>query len=368
MKDKKVVFMGTPEFSLNVLESLIENCNVIAVVTQPDKEVGRKHVLTISPVKALALKHNIKVLQPRKLRNEYQDIIDLNPDVIITCAYGQILPYELLSYPKYKTINVHASLLPKLRGGAPIQRAIMEGYKKTGVTIMRTEAGMDDGDMISSYEIEIKDDDTYETLSSKLSVIGKDLLIKTLPSIFDGTCKYIKQNEDEVTFAKIIKKEDEYLNLFIDIQLEVLSKRVPLLNRIKDKYRRKLAELDIDTNTKYELSQRLEGMKNHDKLCHGDFNPSNIIIDNNGQYHIIDWAHATQGNASADIAKTYLMFLMRGKKEIAEKYLDLFAKKSEIDKVNVQRWLPIIAAVKMEKAEDEELEFLKRCIDIVDYE
>ena len=164
------------------------------------------------------------------------------------------------------------------------------------------------------------------------------------------------------------EKEDEYLNLFIDIQLEVLSKRVPLLNRIKDKYRRKLAELDIDTNTKYELSQRLEGMKNHDKLCHGDFNPSNIIIDNNGQYHIIDWAHATQGNASADIAKTYLMFLMRGKKEIAEKYLDLFTKKSEIDKVNVQRWIPIIAAVKMEKAEDEELEFLKRCIDIVDYE
>ena len=165
------------------------------------------------------------------------------------------------------------------------------------------------------------------------------------------------------------EKEDEYLNLFIDIQLEVLSKRVPLLNRIKDKYRRKITDAtNIDDTTKYELLQRLEGMKNHDKLCHGDFNPSNIIIDNNGQYHIIDWAHATQGNASADIAKTYLMFLMRGKKEIAEKYLDLFAKKSEIDKVNVQRWLPIIAAVKMEKAEDEELEFLKRCIDIVDYE
>ena len=212
MKDKKVVFMGTPEFSLNVLESLIENCNVIGVVTQPDKEVGRKKVLTMSPVKELALKHNIKVLQPKKLKNEYQDIIDLNPDVIITCAYGQILPYELLSYPKYKTINVHASLLPKLRGGAPIQRAIMDGYKKTGVTIMRTEVGMDDGDMISSYEIEIKDDDTYETLSSKLSIVGKELLIKTLPSIFDGTCKYIKQNEDEVTFAKIIKKEDEYLS------------------------------------------------------------------------------------------------------------------------------------------------------------
>ena len=223
MKDKKVVFMGIPKFSLNVLESLIENCNVIGVVTQPDKEVGRKKVLTMSPVKELALKHNIKVLQPKKLKNEYQDIIDLNPDVIITCAYGQILPYELLSYPKYKTINVHASLLPKLRGGAPIQRAIMDGYKKTGVTIMRTEVGMDDGDMISSYEIEIKDDDTYETLSSKLSIVGKELLIKTLPSIFDGTCKYIKQNEDEVTFAKIIKKEDEYLS-FDDTTINIYNK------------------------------------------------------------------------------------------------------------------------------------------------
>ena len=177
----------------------------------------------MSPVKELALKHNIKVLQPKKLKNEYQNIIDLNPDVIITCAYGQILPYELLSYPKYKTINVHASLLPKLRGGAPIQRAIMDGYKTTGVTIMRTEVGMDDGDMISSYEIEIKDDDTYETLSSKLSIVGKELLIKTLPSIFDGTCKYIKQNEDEVTFAKIIKKEDEYLS-FDDTTINIYNK------------------------------------------------------------------------------------------------------------------------------------------------
>ena len=194
MKDKKVVFMGTPKFSLNVLESLIENCNVIGVVTQPDKEVGRKKVLTMIPVKELALKHNIKVLQPKKLKNEYQDIIDF-----------------------------HASLLPKLRGGAPIQRAIMDGYKKTGVTIMRTEVGMDDGDMISSYEIEIKDDDTYETLSSKLSIVGKELLIKTLPSIFDGTCKYIKQNEDEVTFAKIIKKEDEYLS-FDDTTINIYNK------------------------------------------------------------------------------------------------------------------------------------------------
>ena len=143
---------------------------------------------------------------------------------------------------------------------------------------------------------------------------------------------------------------------------------MPLLNRIKDKYRRKIAELDLDDNTRYELSQRLEGMKNHDKLCHGDFNPSNIIIDNNGKYHIIDWAHATQGNASADVAKTYLMFSMRGETDIAEKYLNLFSEKSNIEKRNIQRWIPIVAAIKMKKAEGEELEFLKKCIDIVDYE
>ena len=109
-------------------------------------------------------------------------------------------------------------------------------------------------------------------------------------------------------------------------------------------------------------------MKNHDKLCHGDFNPSNIIIDNNGKYHIIDWAHATQGNASADVAKTYLMFSMRGETDIAEKYLNLFSEKSNIEKRNIQRWIPIVAAIKMKKAEGEELEFLKKCIDIVDYE
>ena len=180
--------------------------------------------------------------------------------------------------------------------------------------------------------------------------------------------EFIEGTPLDVLMKEHPEKEDEYLNLFVDIQLEILSKKVPLLNRIKDKYRRKLAELELDDNTRYELSQRLEGMKNPDKLCHGDFNPSNIIIDNNGNYHIIDWAHATQGNASADVAKTYLMFSMRGEIDIAEKYLNVFAEKSTIEKRNIQRWIPIVAAIKMKKAEGEELEFLKKCIDIVDFQ
>lgn len=212
MKDKKIVFMGTPIFSVPVLEKLIENYNVIGVVTQPDKEVGRKRILTKSPVKIFAEQNNIKVLQPIKLRDEYQDIIDLNPDMIVTCAYGQILPKELLEYPKYKTINVHASLLPKYRGGAPIHHAIINGEKTTGITIMRTDVGMDDGDIITKREIEILDTDDYETLSNKLSILGSDLLIETLPDIFNEKVTYQKQNNEEATFAYTIKRDDERLD------------------------------------------------------------------------------------------------------------------------------------------------------------
>ena len=211
MKDLKVVFMGTPLFSVPVLEGLIENTNVIGVVTQPDKEVGRKRILTKSPVKELAEKYNIKVLQPIKLRNEYQDIINLNPDIIITCADGQILPEELIYAPKYNTINVHASLLPKYRGGAPIHHAILNGDKETGITIMYTDKGMDTGDIISMESIPINNDN-YLALKDKLSILGKDLLLKTLPSIIDKTAKRIKQNDNDATYAYAIKREDEKLD------------------------------------------------------------------------------------------------------------------------------------------------------------
>lgn len=164
------------------------------------------------------------------------------------------------------------------------------------------------------------------------------------------------------------EREDEYLNLFIDIQLEIMSKKVPLLNRLKDKYRRKLAEAEIDEATRYELLQRLEGTKNHDKLCHGDFNPSNVIINENGEYSIIDWAHATQGNASADAAKTFLLFSLNNQTELAEKYLNLFTEKSGLEKRGVQRWIPIVAAVQLKKGRDEKRELLGKWIDVVDYE
>lgn len=214
LKDLKVVFMGTPEFSLNVLEMLIEKTNLLAVVTQPDKIVGKNKEKSFPPVKELAEKHHIMVLQPEKIRYDYESILKLNPDIIITCAYGQIIPIEILSVPKYGCINVHASLLPKLRGGSPLHHAIIDGYDKTGVTIMYMDSKMDSGDIISQREIPIKDNDTVGTIHDKLSIMGRDLLLETLPSIVNGTNQRIKQNEDEVTFCHNITHEEEKIDFY----------------------------------------------------------------------------------------------------------------------------------------------------------
>ena len=208
----RVVFMGTPDFSVPILDALIKNYKVKAVVTQPDKQVGRSGKIAKPPVKRLAEEHNIVVIQLNKIKEEYQEIIDLDPDLIVTCAYGQILPKELLDYPRLGCINVHASLLPKLRGGAPIHRAIIEGHNKSGVTIMYMAPGMDDGDIISQKEVEITDTDTASSLHDKLSKLGSELLIETLPSIIEGTNERIPQNEREVTFAPIIKPIDEKID------------------------------------------------------------------------------------------------------------------------------------------------------------
>ncbi len=212
MKDKRVVFMGTPEFSVPVLEMLIENTNVVLVVTQPDKEVGRHHELKAPPIKECALKHNIEVYQPNKIRNEYEYILEKNPDIIITCAYGQIIPSVLLDTPKYKAINVHASLLPKLRGGSPLHKCIIDGYKETGITIMYMAPGMDDGDIITQRSIEIKDTDNVGIIHDELSIMGRDLLLETLPNIFSGNITRTKQNPDEVTYAYNIKREEEKID------------------------------------------------------------------------------------------------------------------------------------------------------------
>lgn len=181
--------------------------------------------------------------------------------------------------------------------------------------------------------------------------------------------EHIEGTPLDVLMEQHPEKLDEYLELFVKIQLEILSKQVPLLNRIKDKFRRKLNEAtNINDTTRYELLQRLEGMKNHTKLCHGDYNPSNVIINEKGEYFIIDWSHATQGNASADAARSFLLFSIQGKADIAEKYLNLFSERSGIEKSNIQRWIPIVAATQMSKGKEEEQEFLQHWIDIIDYE
>lgn len=211
-KELRVVFMGTPQFSVPVLEKLIDNYNVVAVVTQPDKKIGRGGKIGISPIKKVANDHNILCLQPKKIKEEYEEIIALEPDIIITCAYGQIIPEELLVYPKYNCINVHASLLPKLRGGAPIQRAIMNGDKKTGITIMFMDVKMDSGAIIETSEIDINDDESYKSLHDRLSILGADLLIKVLPNIISGNINPKAQNEEEATYGFNISKEDEKID------------------------------------------------------------------------------------------------------------------------------------------------------------
>ncbi len=212
MEKIKVIFMGTPDFSVAPLEKINELYDVILVVTQPDKEVGRKKEIKFSPVKEFAIENNIEIFQPVKIREDYKRIIDLNPDIIITCAYGQIIPKEILECPKYGCVNIHASLLPKLRGGAPIHKAIINGYDKTGVTIMYMDEKMDSGDIIYQEEIPILDTDNAGTLFDKLSVLGSNMIIKVLPDIIEGSNNRIKQNEDEVTYAYNITREEEKID------------------------------------------------------------------------------------------------------------------------------------------------------------
>ncbi len=207
-----IVFMGTPNFSVKILEALQLNYGVNLVVTQPDKLVGRKKELTFSPIKVKALELGIKVFQPVKIKKDYKEILDVKPNIIITAAYGQIIPKEVIDFPKLGAINVHGSLLPLLRGGAPIQRAIQRLHIQTGITIMYMAYKMDSGDIISQKSIPILPIDTSGTLFEKLSVLGKDLLLETLPSIIQGTNNRIKQDEELVTYAYNLKREEEKLN------------------------------------------------------------------------------------------------------------------------------------------------------------
>ncbi|MDB5053755.1 MAG: methionyl-tRNA formyltransferase [Bacilli bacterium] len=206
--------MGTPEFAVPILQMLLnEQYDVIAVVTQPDRPKGRKRILTPSPVKEEALKQGIPVIQPEKLRDSeaVARIVALQPDLIVTAAYGQILPKAILELPKHGCINVHGSLLPRYRGGAPIQRAIMNGEELTGVTIMYMAAGLDTGDMIRKAEVKITNEDNTGTMFTKLSQTGTELLRTTLPDLLAGRIQAVPQDDSLATLAPNISREDEQI-------------------------------------------------------------------------------------------------------------------------------------------------------------
>ncbi len=212
----RAVYLGTPDFAVAPLISLLESptlVELVAVVTNKDKPVGRKQVITACSVKAEALKHNIPVLQYDKIKNEgITDLLRLKPDIMITCAFGQILSQEILDIPKYGVINVHASLLPKYRGASPIHYAILNGETETGITIMRTDIGIDTGDVIIQKSLKINDDETCGELFERLSHLGAETLITALEQITSGEAVYKKQDERFASFSKIVKKVDAEIN------------------------------------------------------------------------------------------------------------------------------------------------------------
>lgn len=249
MDKLKVVFMGTPLFSVNVLNALADNYDVVLVVTSPDAYVGRKKILTPCPVKRRAIELGIPVISPVKVSVDYEDIVNVKPDVIITCAYGQIVSKDILDIPKYGCINIHASLLPKYRGGAPIHYALINGEEETGITLMYMDEGMDTGDMLVSERIKIEEDDNIETLSNKLSVLGSKMIIKYLEDIIKGNIKRIKQDSSKASFARIIKRIDEHLDFNVsnrDVynKFRALSPN-PLPNFIMDDTEIKIAECEL---------------------------------------------------------------------------------------------------------------------------
>lgn len=232
-----------------------------------------------------------------------------------------------------------------------------------------------DGDCaIKVFDADYKKSDILNEALNQARVEETGLPIPKLleVGVVDGKWAIVSEFIKGKTLARLMDENpdriDEYMNLFVDIQLDIHSRKAPLLNKLKDKMNRKISETDLDATTRYELHTRLEGMPKHNKVCHGDFRPSNVIVGEDGVNYIIDWSHATQGNASADAARTYLVFYLKGEEELAEKYLDLFCQKSDTAKQYVQKWLPIVAASQSVKRNPEEKELLTRWLDVVDYE
>ncbi len=213
MEKCRIVFMGTPLFASNILEGLInDQREIVAVVTKEDKRVGRKQILTPPPVKEVAMKYGIPCLQPKRIRKEYEEVLNYEPDLILVCAYGQIIPKAVLDHPRYGCVNTHGSLLPKYRGGAPIQRSIIEGEKETGITLMYMSEKMDEGDILAQDKLVITDDDTNSSLFSKMSDLALAMLRRDLDKIIRGEIKAIPQDHDKATYAYNLKKEDEYID------------------------------------------------------------------------------------------------------------------------------------------------------------
>lgn len=210
---KRILFMGTPVFACGILTCLMENhYNVVGVVSQPDKKVGRKQVLTPTPVKALALEYGLTVYQPEHIHDLYDELKALDLDCIITCAYGQMVPVDILKLPKIKCLNVHASILPKYRGGAPIHKAIINGEKESGVSIMEMVKKMDAGDVCHVLKVDIDENDTMGSLHDKLMECGQKALIEVLDDVLNEKAVFVKQHDEEATFAWNISKEEEKID------------------------------------------------------------------------------------------------------------------------------------------------------------
>ena len=274
-----VVFMGTPEFAVPILQSLIDNpeYDIQAVLTQPDHHIGRKRILHQSPVKELAEQYNIEVLQPAKLSKspEMEKIISLQPDLMITAAYGQFLPTKLLAAAKIAAINVHGSLLPKYRGGAPIQYSIINGDKETGVSIMYMVKKMDAGDIISQRSIPIEDTDDSGTMFKKLSLLGRDLLLETLPKLISGDVNPVAQDPDKVVFSPNITSEQEQIDFrllarLIDAKVRGL-RPAPLGNMIIDGLRTKIYDVTpLEEKTALEPGKVVRVTKHQLVIAAGD--------------------------------------------------------------------------------------------------
>lgn len=276
---KSVVFMGTPNFAVPSLQALVasDDFKVIGVLTQPDRPVGRKHKLTASPVKEEAVKDGIKVYQPAKLNHspEMQSIIDLHPDFLITAAYGQFLPTKLLDAANIAAINVHGSLLPKYRGGAPIQRAIMNGDDETGISIIYMVKKMDAGDILAQRSVPITKADDNGTMFKKLSLVGRDLLMATLPKLVDGSATATPQDESQVIFSPNISSDEERIDFSktadqIDCQVRGM-RPAPIANAIIDGLRTKIYDVTpLDGKTSDEPGTAVKVGKHQLVIACGD--------------------------------------------------------------------------------------------------